>query len=66
MHKAIKDAKRLSRVGKFDYLIMTSKWNITQASSPSKAQESVYKNEASGKFWRVWKFALVLISQQEL
>lgn len=48
-NKAVKDAIRSLVFGELDYLMMKPKWNINQASSQSKAQASVYKNEISDK-----------------
>lgn len=41
-HKVVKDANRAIGFDKFDYLMMEIKQNITEASSQSKDQASVY------------------------
>lgn len=47
-YKEVKDTKSLW-FNELDYQIMTPKWNITQASSQSKAQANVYKNDVFDK-----------------
>lgn len=49
-HKAIKNAtKELGLISLIVSLMIASKKNITQVSSKSKDQESIYKNEVSDK-----------------
>lgn len=57
---SIKDATRSIR---FDYLMMTPKWNKNQVSSQSKAQASVYKSEVYDNAWSVWKPSLTCLSE---